>query len=77
MSSLVQKRNLFALTLIIVTDDGKEEPLKVRVLDRRKGLDFMVPLSTKSAIRLAESLLTSVRRRHKGKRKPLKPKDDE
>ena len=65
------------MTLIIVTDDGKEEPLKVRVLDRRKGLDFMVPLSTKSAIRLAESLLTSVRRRHKGKRKPLKPKDDE
>lgn len=64
------------MTLIIVTDDEKEEPLKVRVLDRRKGLDFVVPISTKSAIRLAEDLLTSVRRRRRGKKRPLKPKDN-
>ena len=66
MSSLVQKRNPFALTLITVTDEGEHEPRKVRGLGRRKGIDFMVLSALKSAIRLAEDLLSGIRWLRKG-----------
>ncbi len=51
------------MTLIIPYDESAEEPIKFRVVDKTKGLDFMVPVSTGTAMNIAEDLLRSVRRR--------------
>ncbi len=51
------------MPLIIPYDEGPDEPIKFRIVDKQKGLDFMVPISTNTAMNISEDLLRSVRRR--------------
>jgi len=62
-----------------VCDDGSHEPVKLRVVDKRKGLDFLIPLSTKKSLSIAIELIDATNRRSKERdrvevrRKPPKP----
>lgn len=51
------------MTLIIPYDTSPEEPIQFRVIDKNKGIDFLVPISTSTAVIIAEDLLKAVRRR--------------